>query len=395
MSWYDHNVASPRVLNIKEMRTQAKERLPGPVFDYMDGGAEEESTLLRNSTAFDELQFLPRQALAIEAFDARTTVLGCELAYPLLLAPCGMLQAFHPDAEIGATLAASETGIGQVLSTGSSKSLESVAAAASAPLWYQVYLWGGRDAAKAAIERAKAAGYVALVITVDTNKNGKRERDTRNNLMALFGYEIGPGIKLLPQLLRHWKWTLPFVFDRPPPTLPNVQQPGQGPMRTEHIRAQIGSAETSVTWNDFRWITDLWKGPVVAKGILTPQDAILAREHGANGVIVSNHGGRQLDGVPASIEMLPQIVDAVGDSMEVLLDSGVRRGSDVAKAICLGARAVLIGRSYLYGMAAAGQTGVARVIQILCEELVTVAELLGCERVSEFRKSLIRENSRG
>ena len=390
MSWFDLDVSSPRVLNIEELRLRARRRLPRAVYDYLEGGAEGESTVRKNCLAFDELEFLPRFGVANETFDARTTVLGCDLAHPLLLAPCGMLQLFHPDAEIAAARAASDAGIGQVLSSGSSKSLEDVASASSAPLWYQLYMWGGRAAAEAGIERAKAVGYRVLVVTVDTNKQGKRERDIRNNLVGLWGYEITTAIKFMPQLLGHLKWALPFLISRPPADLPNVRPPGQDSLQMADIRAGIGKPETSATWQDLGWISQLWKGPIVVKGILTEEDAVLARDLGASGVVVSNHGGRQLDGVPATIQVLPQIVDAVGDVMEVLLDSGIRRGSDVARAICLGARAVLIGRSYVYGLAAAGQTGVARAIQILCEDFATVSELLGCKSTSELRRALIR-----
>ncbi len=390
MSWFDLNVSAPGVLNIEDMRKRARRRLPRPVYDYLEGGSEDEVSARRNRRGFGDVELLPRNGVARGEFDARTSLLGCSIDFPLFLAPCGMLELFHPDAELGAARAAAAAGVGCILSTASSKSLEWVAETGSAPKWFQLYLWGGRAAGEAAIERAKAAGYRALVATIDTNVVAKRERDLRNNLVGLWGYRVGAVVRALPQLLGHLSWTLPFVASRPPPILPNLQLPGKPPMRTEQIRGAIGAPETSVTWEDLDWICQMWDGPVVVKGVLSEEDARIARDRGAAGVVVSNHGGRQLDGVPATIAMLPRIVDAVGDTTEVLLDSGVRRGSDIAKAICLGARAVLVGRAYVYGLAAAGETGVARSLEILREEFVQTARLLGCANVSELGGALVR-----
>jgi L-lactate dehydrogenase (cytochrome) len=260
-------------------------------------------------------------------------------------------------------------------------------AAASGPLWYQLYTVGGREAAEAVIARISSAGFSALVVTIDTPVAGMRERDFRNGLRPLASRNPLAKIPFLPQLLAHPGWLANFLLDGGAPTLPNIIIPGRGPVPLLDAAAALtGSA---VTWDDFHWIRQVWHGPIVVKGVLTSDDARRAVDHGAVAVVVSNHGGRQLDSVPASLEVLPEVVDAVGSQIEVLMDGGIRRGSDVVKAICLGARAVLIGRAYAYGLAAAGTAGVARALEILRADMERTLRLLGCPSVATLDRSYL------
>jgi L-lactate dehydrogenase (cytochrome) len=265
--------------------------------------------------------------------------------------------------------------------------MENVKAATVGPAWYQLYLVGGRGAAEGAIERARKAGFSALVITVDTAVAGLRERDPRNGMKEILGGSIFAKMPFLPEILSHPGWLVEFLRDGGLPKLENVVIPGQGPMPL--IDVSVSLAQSAVTWADLSWIRKLWDGPFVIKGILTADDARRAVAEGASAVVVSNHGGRQLDEVYPSIRALPEIVAAVGTKTEVLMDGGVRRGSDIVKALCLGARAVLVGRAYAYGLAAAGHEGVARAIQILLEDVERTLRLLGCPGVAELNESYI------
>jgi L-lactate dehydrogenase (cytochrome) len=283
---------------------------------------------------------------------------------------------FFPRGEEVAAKAAGEAGTGYILSTLSGCRLEDVKAATSGPCWYQVYLVGGRDVARAAIQRAANAGYRALVVTIDTPVAGLRERDSRNGVKELLSFNPLAMAPYLPQILARPRWLAGFLADGGLMQFPNVVLPS-GPMRY----ASVGPAleQSVVTWEDLRWIRDVWHGPIVVKGLLTADDTRHAIDAGVQAVVVSNHGGRQLDTVSPTLRALPEVVDAARDQVEVLFDGGVRRGSDIAKALCLGARAVLIGRAYGYGLAAAGGAGVRRAIEILTVDLVRTLKLLGCE----------------
>lgn len=361
------------------------------VFDYLDGGADAELTLRENCQAFHEIIFRPHQAVANAPCDLRTRVVGCDLAFPALLAPIGYTRLIHPKGEIAVARAAGEAGLGYVVATFAGHRLEEVKATASAPLWYQLYLIGGREVAEAAIERAQDSGYSALVITVDTAVSGLRERDLRNGMKELLSGNLLAKLPFLPQLLARPRWLASFLLDGGLPRLENVVVPGRGPMPLMDVGSGLASA--AVTWKDFAWIRQSWRGPVVVKGILTGDDARRAVDEGAAAVIVSNHGGRQLDGTPTTMHALPEVVSAVNGQVEVLMDGGIRRGSDIVKALCLGARAVLIGRAYAYGLAAAGQTGVTLALQILRADVERTLALLGCHSISELNSSLV-ENAR-
>ncbi len=387
MTRSERRVASPRVVNIADLRRVAQRRLPRAVFEYVDGGAEGEVTMRENVRAFEEVTFRPRNALFLPACDTSTTVLGSELSMPLLLAPVGFTRMMYPRGEVVAARAAGKAGVGYALTTISGSPLEDVAQATPGPKWYQLYLVGGREAAEATLERAQKAGFTVLAITIDTGTFGMRERDVRNGAGALTGSSLLAKIPHLPQVLSRPSWLAGFVCDGRMLTLPNVIVPGRGPMPLAETQAAL--SKSVVTWEDLRWLRHVWRGPIVVKGVLTGDDARRSLDEGAAGVIVSNHGGRQLDCVAASLRALPEVVAAVGGRAEVLMDGGVRRGSDIAKALCLGARAVLIGRPYAYGLGAAGEAGVTRALQILRADFERVLRLLGCESAAQLDRSYV------
>ena len=364
-----------------------KRRLPRVVFDYIDGGAEGETTLGENCRAFDRIALRPKSAVAIPAVDIKTTVLATPLDVPFILAPIGSSRLFYPHAEEHAARAAGRAGTAYTLSTLSGTRLEDVKAATRGPAWYQLYLVGGRDVATAAITRARTAGYAALVVTIDTPVAGMRERDVRNGMKALVDGRLGPMLPFLPQFVVKPGWLAGFLSDGGLMNFPNVVLADKRAMPYADVGAAL--AQSVVSWADFKWIHEVWKGPIVVKGVHTADDARRAADEGAQAIVVSNHGGRQLDGVAATIRVLPEVVAAVGSRVEVLMDGGIRRGSDIVKAICLGARAVLIGRAYTYGLAAAGEEGVTRAIDILREDLLRTMALLGCPSLGALDRSYV------
>jgi isopentenyl diphosphate isomerase/L-lactate dehydrogenase-like FMN-dependent dehydrogenase len=380
-------VASPRVVCIEDFRPIARQRIPKSVFDYLDGGAEGEVTLRENCRVFNDVTFRPRHAVAIADCSLCTTVLGFKLALPFLLAPVGYSRLMHPGGEVAAARAAGRAGTGYILSTISGHKLEDVRAGSTGPVFYQLYLLGGRGAAEAAIERARVAGFNALVVTIDTPVAGIRERDYRNGMKELVTGGPLDKIPFLPQILSRPGWVIEYLLDGGLPGLPNVIIPGKGPMPLVDLNAAL--AESAVTWADFGWIRKIWTGPIMVKGVLTADDARRSMDEGAAAISVSNHGGRQLDGVQASLRALPEVVKAVNGQIEVLMDGGIRRGTDIAKALCMGARAVLCGRAYAYGLAAGGEAGVDRAIEILRADLERTLRLLGCASVAELDASYV------
>jgi L-lactate dehydrogenase (cytochrome) len=375
----------PNVINIADLRRLAQRRLPKLVFDYLDGGAEAEVTLRENCRAFEEVTFRPRQAVVVRELNLHTKVLGADLAFPGLLAPVGYSRMIHPEGELGAARAAGEFGTAFILSTISGHPLEKVKAVSRGPVWYQMYLVGGQAVAEAAIERIKAAGYSALVITVDTAVAGSRERDPRNAMKQLLGGSLLTKLPYVSQVLSHPGWLFAHWRDGGMPKLENIVVPGEGPMPLIDVTAAL--ARSAVEWRDFQWLRKAWPGPLIVKGILTGDDARRSIDEGASAVVVSNHGGRQLDGVSATLRALPEVVAAVGSQAEVLMDGGIRRGADIVKALCLGARAVLVGRAYAYGMAAAGYPGVVRAMSILREDVERTMRLLGCSSIEQLDSS--------
>jgi L-lactate dehydrogenase (cytochrome) len=375
-----------KALTIADLRRLAARRLPRMVFDYIDGGAEEEITLRENCAVFGEVRFRPRNAVRFSKCDLTTRVLGTDLALPFVLAPVGSSRMFYPRGEALAAEAAGRAGTAYTLSTLSGTPLEEVRAASAGPCWYQLYLVGGRDVALAALARARQAGYSALVVTIDTAVSGIRERDHRNGVKPLLSGNPFLMAPHLWQILTRPRWLARYLADGGLMSFPNVMLP-DGPMAYADVTAAL--EQGAVTWEDLRWIREAWPGPIAVKGVLIADDARRALDWGADAVIVSNHGGRQLDAVAPSLAALPEVVAAVGGRTEVLMDGGIRRGTDVVKALCLGAKAVLIGRAYAYGLGAAGRAGVARAIEILRDDVVRTMKLLGCPSVGALDASFV------
>lgn len=374
-------------LNIDELREKARRRLPTAVFDFIDGAAEDEVTLRRNREAFGRYALVPRVGIDVSSVELSTTVLGQKLSVPLVLAPTGLCGMATSRGEIPTARAAVEAGIPCAVSCLSSVTLEEVAREAPGEHWFQLYVWRDRGITQTLVERAAASGYRVLVVTLDVPVLGQRERDVRN------GATIPPRLTLrnaIDTLRRpRWLWT---ILRGPRVTFANVAPAGPSQGRGPFALAPYVNTlfDPAVTWKDLEWMRRLWKGPMAVKGVMSAEDARLAVENGAEAVIVSNHGGRQLDSAPASLELLPEVVDAIGGRAQIILDGGIRRGTDMAKALALGARACMIGRPYLYGLAAARQAGVADAIRILVTELRRAMALMGCTQVAELGPGCLR-----
>ncbi len=380
-------VDAPAVVNIADLRRIAKKRLPRVVFDYIDGGADAEWTMRENARVFEDVVFRPRSAVATPRVDLRTTVLGTTIEVPFLFAPVGSARLFYPRGEEVAARVAGEAGTIFALSTLSGCAVRDVKAATRGPVWYQLYLVGGRDVASAAIERARGCGCSALIVTIDTPVAGMRERDVRNGTRELVS---GAPLTMFPhlfQFLARPRWLAAFLRDGGLMHFPNIVLDG-GPMPYADVGAAL--EQSMVSWDDFRWIRNAWQGPIVVKGVHTADDARRAIDHGAAAVVVSNHGGRQLDGVAPTLRVLPEVLEAVGDQAEVFLDGGIRNGSDVVKALCVGARAVLIGRAYAWGLGAAGAAGATRAVDILRTGIIRTMKLLGCRSVRDLDRSFVQ-----
>ncbi|HEX4277995.1 MAG TPA: alpha-hydroxy acid oxidase [Bryobacteraceae bacterium] len=378
-----------RAVNIDDLRKLAQRRVPRAVFDYIDGGADDEITLRDNRRSWQEILFQPHNAVATPKPDTRVNVLGSDLALPMILAPLGSSRMFHPSGELAAAKAAGQAGIGYTLSTFSGYTFAELAAASTAPLWYQVYLAGGREVSEATFARAWQSGFKALAVTIDTNGPGMRERDFRNGAPQLMGKSLFAMLPFTSQVIVRPKWAAGFLMDRSKAThYANVIIPGKGPLPSLDVQNSL--RDSVVTWADLKWIRGAWPGHILVKGVITGDDARRAVDAGVSGLIVSNHGGRQLDTCFPTARALPEVLEAVNGQAEVLVDGGIRRGSDIVKAICMGAKAVLIGRGYGYGLAAAGQAGVARAIAILKTDIERTLILLGCPSIGQLDRSYIR-----
>jgi L-lactate dehydrogenase (cytochrome) len=374
------------IVSIEDFRRAARRRLPPQVFDYIDGGAEGEVTLRENVRAYEDISFHPKSALDTPSPDLGATVLGIDISLPIILAPVGSSRMFWPKGEAVAASVAGEVGTIYCLSTLSGMRLEDVKAATKGHAWYQVYLCGGRDVAAKTIQCAKDAGYSALILTIDTAVAGMRERDARNGSKEMISRKFWSMLPYIPQFASRPSWLRGFLADGGLMKFPNVVLP-EGPMLYADVAVAL--AQSTVCWDDLQWIRTIWDRKIVIKGVQIPDDARRAVDAGADAIVVSNHGGRQLDTVWPTIRVLPDVVKAVGDRTEVLLDGGIRRGSDVVKALCLGARAVLIGRAYAYGLAAAGAPGVSRSLEILRTDMYRTMKLLGCASVKELNASYV------
>jgi len=374
-----------RAYSIDALRGLARGALPRPVFDFADGGAEDEVTLRRNETAFDDRQLLPQPLRGAVTRDLSVTLFGKRLSLPVIVGPTGLAGLFWPDGERCAARAAAAAGTVFCLSHGSVCSLEQLAATGAAPRWMQVFVYRDRGFTRELTERAAAAGFDALVLTTDNQLLGNRERDIRN------GFAIPPRFGLAEYLSMAvrpgWLWRMRGALNRI--TFGNYVRPGEA----DDIRAIAGRMasllDPSMSWKDVEELRKIWKGPLLLKGVLHPAEAKIAVERGVDGLIVSNHGGRQLDGAPASLEALPAVVHAVAGKIPVLMDGGVRRGADVVKALALGAAACLVGRPQLWGLAVAGEAGVAHMLEIYRREIDRVLGLCGITRIAGIDRNLL------
>lgn len=358
-------------VNIAEYEALARERIERGAFDYIAGGAGDEITLRENRAAFDRIQLLPRVLVDVAIVDPAVQVFGGAVAFPVLVAPTAFQSLAHPDGECAMARAAAAAGTVMVVSTMSAYTMEEVAAAAAGPKWFQLYCYRDREVTRGLVQRAEQAGYAAVCMTVDLPRVGIRERDVRNRFQ-------------LPST------AMPRNFEGVADLSMSAHNP-DGAAFSRYIQDLV---DPSLTWDSVDWLRSVTALPVVLKGILRPDDAVLAVEHGARGIVVSNHGARQLDGVPATIDVLPEIVHAVDGRLEVLLDGGVRRGTDVVKALALGATAVLVGRPCLWGLAAAGADGARRVLALLRAEVELAMALMGCPRVGDLTRTHVRAAAR-
>ena len=376
------------VVNIADLRTMAKRRLPSAVFDLLDGAAGDEVTERSNRSSFSSIEFRPRPFVDVSKRDLSTLVFGQRISMPVMLAPTGAGRVAHRSAELAVAEAASAADTIYMQSTVTGFPLEDVAAAASRPLWYQLYLPPDRSATVNMLKRVADSGYTGLSITIDTPIFGNRERDMHNRVTMPM--KITP--KLLAQGAVRPRWAMDFMRGNLSGSVPLLarMRPGKHMMSMTATSSQILATQWPVTLEDIEFVRSNWEGPLLVKGVIGTGVADRLASLGVDGVIVSNHGGRQLDGVPAAISVLPDIVDEADGRFDVFLDGGIRRGADVVKAVALGAKAVFIGRPYLYGLAAGGEAGVERALRIFYNEIDRTMALLGARTIDELDRSLIR-----
>ena len=375
-----------RTYSIDDIARVARKRLAKGALNYLEGGGEGEYTLRRNRAAFDEFELIPAVLHDVSHLDTTSTVLGAELPVPIILSPVGGPRLLHHEGELAVARAARHAGIPYAISTLATVPIDRIARETDGDLWFQLYLWGDRSVAEDLLGRAQDLGYRALLVSVDVSVRSKRERELHAGV-ELPKPNLTFGTFLDGALHPSWSWH--FLTSRAI-GFPNVEAAGGGFQGSPALEDMF---DGTVCWDDLAWILDIWTGPIALKGILSPEDARRAADEGVDGVVVSNHGGRQLDHLPATIDVLPVIVDAVGDRVEVLFDSGVRRGTDILTALALGARGVLVGRAHLYGLAAAGEAGVRHAVDILAEELRTAMALSGVTDLSNVDRNLVRRRN--
>ncbi len=382
--------------NVDDLRVIAKKRLPGGVFDYIDGGAEDELTLAGNQKAFRDIGLRPRVLCGLTGVDTAGTILGRSAPMPLVLAPTGFTRIADPQGELAVARAAARAGVPYSLSTLSTRSIEEVAAASDGVtwgadgerrLWFQVYTWRDKGLVKEMVERAAASRYEALILTVDLAVLGRRERDVRR------GFSLPPkiGLDTIFDGMRHPGWTWRFARSEPI-RFANLPTDGENDGSTAVDLAEFTNSQFRIdlSWGDLEWFRSIWDGPIVVKGIQTVDDAVLARDVGFDAVCLSNHGGRQLDGAPATLDLVEPCRQKLGDDVEIIVDGGSRRGSDLLKARALGANSVMAGRSYLYGLGAAGEKGVDFVLDLYQAGLHRTMALCGVSSLDEVSRTLLR-----
>jgi len=381
-----------RIGTVADARRLASRRLPRALFDYIDGGASAELTLGANLAAIEAVQFRPRMGvtMGVPAPELRTSVLGFPVDMPILLSPVGYTRTMDPLGDIAGVRAADKAGTIFTLSSMSGHTMTEVTAAAARPAWFQLYFLGGRVGAEKLVARALQAGFSGLVLTLDTQITSNRERELRHRISPPIKVDLPTMRKMAMQVAIRPGWLAGIAHDRFQLSIINTETLGVAgqPMSSEEAFRRW--VESPVRWEDFTWLREQWRGPILAKGIVTGDDARRAIDSGADAVIVSNHGGRQLDSLPGSLRSLVEVVDAIGGEVEVLVDGGFRRGPDVVKALALGARAVMVGRPWAYGLAAAGQPGIERVLELLREDLDRTLRLLGCASVAGLDRSYVR-----
>lgn len=373
-----------RAANVEDLRTISKRRLPAGVFDYIDGAAEDELTLTANQSAFARVTFRPRVLRGVSDVSLTSSILGAPLAYPLVLAPTGFTRIADPEGELAVARSAARAGLPYTLSTLATRSIEEVRAVSDGRLWFQIYAWRDRGLVKEMIDRAREAKYEAMVLTVDTPVLGRRERDVRRGFSL--PPTIGPGTII--DGVRHPGWTWSFLRSDPI-RFANVAGTSHGasPVTlSDFINTQF---DPTLSWEDVDWLRSVWDGPIVLKGIQTTDDAVLGVERGVDVIALSNHGGRQLDGAPAIFSLVAPVADAVAGRAEIICDGGVRRGSDIVKAIAAGATAAMAGRAYLFALGAAGEPGVDTVLRWFANDMTRTMNLLGVGHIAELNRELL------
>ncbi len=374
--------------NQSDLRMAAKKRLPSPIFNYIDGGSDDEWTLKRNTLAFDDYELLPRYLRDVDQIDLKTRVLGTTLDLPIFLSPTGMSRLFHHHREIAVAQAAVKYGALYSLSTLGTASIEEIAQVRSGPKMYQIYILKDRELTREFVQRCKDSDYDVLCLTVDTPLAGNRERD------LVSGFTMPPrfSLKSLWSFASHPYWTMHLALN-PDFELKNVAHRlnAIGKKSTVSLIAYINDQlDRTVTWEDAAWLAEQWDGPFVIKGLQTADDARRAVDAGASAIMISNHGGRQLESAPAPVDCIVPMREEVGDSLELIVDGGVRRGTHIIKALALGANACSTGRGYLYGLSAGGQKGVERALELYRSELLRDMALMGCTKISDINSDYIR-----
>jgi L-lactate dehydrogenase (cytochrome) len=374
--------------NLMDFRAVAKSRLPAPVFNYLDGGADDEVSLRRNTAAFDDYELLPAQLHDVSNIDLRCTLFGENVDWPVMISPTGASKLFHSDGEPAVARAASKFGMFYSLSTLGTTSIEAAAAAAEGPKLYQLYVFKDRGLTEEWIKRSKAAGYKALALTVDVAVGGNRERD----LVQGFAAAPRSRVRQVFEFARHPGWLYRALVRKDLDMVNITSSEAAARAVLAGVRNFIAEElERSLTWSDVEWLAERWDGPLVIKGVQTVEDCRKAAESGATAVMISNHGGRQLDSSPAPVDCIADVADALRDRLEIICDGGIRRGSHVVKALALGANACSIGRGYVYALAAGGQPGVERALGLLRAEVERTLALLGCNNVRKLDSSVVQQ----